>query len=304
MRLLLTSGFVWALSSCAPSNVLAQDADSLLERIFAELPEMVGNPCPRTFAFPRSVLLIPANLGQPRVMLSQTPGPSEYFSVDFNKPPDSLSRETAQRDTIPASLAAIRCQPATQELRFTLRYGSMIEIVSESDVPRVVGGEVSAGASAIMVAAPNGARPLGVVYPCGNLTCPSELRDVLPDILEFRSRESRERDSMLAARRREVAENERRIDSTTTAERMKEARAQRERVNQLRARGWTRRTIDAVVAHKVFVGMTEEMVRESWGPPGRVNSTTTATGTSEQWVYGDDYVYLVNGRVTAIQTTR
>lgn len=52
----------------------------------------------------------------------------------------------------------------------------------------------------------------------------------------------------------------------------------------------------------VWIGMTHEQLRESWGSPRDVNTTTTAAGKSEQWVYGDSqYVYLENGRVTAIQ---
>lgn len=52
-----------------------------------------------------------------------------------------------------------------------------------------------------------------------------------------------------------------------------------------------------------FIGMTDEQVRNStWGSPENVNKTTTAYGTSEQWVYsGYKYIYLYNGIVTAIQ---
>lgn len=52
-----------------------------------------------------------------------------------------------------------------------------------------------------------------------------------------------------------------------------------------------------------WIGMTAEEVRKSaWGPPEDINRTTTAYGTSEQWVYSDyRYVYLEDGVVTAIQ---
>lgn len=55
------------------------------------------------------------------------------------------------------------------------------------------------------------------------------------------------------------------------------------------------------------MGMTSSQVinRTSWGPPRSINTTTTAGRVAEQWVYGDgDYLYLTNGRVTAIQTSR
>jgi hypothetical protein len=51
------------------------------------------------------------------------------------------------------------------------------------------------------------------------------------------------------------------------------------------------------------IGMTAEEVENStWGKPTKINKTTYAWGTSEQWVYsGHRYIYLKNGTVTAIQ---
>ena len=51
------------------------------------------------------------------------------------------------------------------------------------------------------------------------------------------------------------------------------------------------------------IGMTADEVRNSsWGEPKKIHKTTYEWGTSEQWVYSlDRYVYLENGRVTAIQ---
>ena len=54
----------------------------------------------------------------------------------------------------------------------------------------------------------------------------------------------------------------------------------------------------------VFMGASAEMVRLAWGAPDEINRTTTAFGIREQWVYGDQYLYLDNGVLTAIQTTR
>lgn len=57
------------------------------------------------------------------------------------------------------------------------------------------------------------------------------------------------------------------------------------------------------------IGMTAAQVRalpRPWGEPEDVNTTTTARGTREQWVYSAGkyehaYLYLENGIVTAIQ---
>jgi ABC-type proline/glycine betaine transport system substrate-binding protein len=54
------------------------------------------------------------------------------------------------------------------------------------------------------------------------------------------------------------------------------------------------------------VGLTAEGVRKScWGKPSRINETLTGTHRHEQWVYGaGQYVYLTDGIVTAIQSSR
>lgn len=51
----------------------------------------------------------------------------------------------------------------------------------------------------------------------------------------------------------------------------------------------------------IRTGMTKEMCRESWGNPDKINRTITSYGTSEQWVYGDSYVYFEGNRLSAIQ---
>lgn len=53
-----------------------------------------------------------------------------------------------------------------------------------------------------------------------------------------------------------------------------------------------------------YIGMPENEVGSStWGYPKKTNKTTTAYGTTEQWVYEDGYIYITDGIVTAIQET-
>lgn len=83
---------------------------------------------------------------------------------------------------------------------------------------------------------------------------------------------------------------------------------QRDKIAALRAANEQRRADQAALCARVGgvrIGQTAESVRKScWGKPARVNTTATAGGTHEQWVYGTGYVYLTNGLVTAVQTTR
>ncbi len=54
----------------------------------------------------------------------------------------------------------------------------------------------------------------------------------------------------------------------------------------------------------VNIGMSQQDVLDSsWGRPERVNKTTTAAGTREQWVYRGyhSYLYFENGVLTTIQ---
>lgn len=56
-----------------------------------------------------------------------------------------------------------------------------------------------------------------------------------------------------------------------------------------------------------YIGMTPQQVINdtNWGKPKSINRTTTAAGTSEQWVYGiGTYLYFDNDRLTSIQQAR
>ena len=53
----------------------------------------------------------------------------------------------------------------------------------------------------------------------------------------------------------------------------------------------------------VRIGMSKaDVLASNWGRPQAVNTTTTARGTREQWVYGGrNYLYFDDGVLTAIQ---
>lgn len=64
--------------------------------------------------------------------------------------------------------------------------------------------------------------------------------------------------------------------------------------------------LNAIHAGQVFVGMTADEARQSWGNPTRVNTDIGEYGRHEQWVYrrgggADQYLYVKNGIVTSIQ---
>lgn len=51
----------------------------------------------------------------------------------------------------------------------------------------------------------------------------------------------------------------------------------------------------------VIIGMNKKMVKDAWGLPDHINTTTGSYGTHEQWVYGSSYLYFKNGIVTSKQ---
>jgi hypothetical protein len=59
-----------------------------------------------------------------------------------------------------------------------------------------------------------------------------------------------------------------------------------------------------ILAGKIWLGMTSEMAKESWGSPDKNNRTVGTWGVHEQWIYGDTYVYFENGILTSWQDTK
>ena len=66
-------------------------------------------------------------------------------------------------------------------------------------------------------------------------------------------------------------------------------------------KGWSKKFTDTIRKGKIMIGMTKEMVRLSWGPPKKINRTVTANTVSEQWIYGERYLYFRNGILTSWQ---
>lgn len=66
---------------------------------------------------------------------------------------------------------------------------------------------------------------------------------------------------------------------------------------------WSKDEWDLIKNNQISIGVSEELVRCSWGAPRSVNTTTALYGVHKQMVYGSNYVYIENGIVTTIQTS-
>jgi hypothetical protein len=65
---------------------------------------------------------------------------------------------------------------------------------------------------------------------------------------------------------------------------------------------WSKKVWNAIENGNVYVGMSVDQAKMSWGEPKEINNTTTGKKRHEQWVYSSgSYLYFENGVLTAIQ---
>jgi len=62
-----------------------------------------------------------------------------------------------------------------------------------------------------------------------------------------------------------------------------------------------KKNAQGILNKEVWLGMSKEMALESWGKPDDINRTVGSWGVHEQWIYGNQYLYFENGKLTAWQ---
>ncbi|WP_287372291.1 hypothetical protein [Prosthecochloris sp.] len=67
--------------------------------------------------------------------------------------------------------------------------------------------------------------------------------------------------------------------------------------------GTSQKVRRAIERQEVTMGMTKKEAVLSWGEPEKVNKSVGSWGVREQWVYGYNYLYFKNGKLTSWQTT-
>lgn len=117
-------------------------------------------------------------------------------------------------------------------------------------------------------------------------------------------RAEREREARRVAAIRERQEKARQDSIRAVEQARQRVLEQQRRAREQRIRAQWPRHANDIIAGRVRIGMTTEMVREALGAPQNIHRTETVYGVSEQWVYRDLYVYLDDGFVTAIQSSR
>ena len=72
-------------------------------------------------------------------------------------------------------------------------------------------------------------------------------------------------------------------------------------VSKLYDLGSTSKQIQSIVDAKIWVGMSIIQLAYSIGDPNKINTNVYGSSRSDQWVYGNNYVYVEDGVVTAYQ---
>lgn len=62
--------------------------------------------------------------------------------------------------------------------------------------------------------------------------------------------------------------------------------------------------VQHIQKNSLKIGMAPKYATLSWGKPEKINKTIGSFGVHEQWVYGNQYVYFENERLTSIQTSQ
>jgi len=96
------------------------------------------------------------------------------------------------------------------------------------------------------------------------------------------------------------------IPDTYKGEFANEINALREKVKepaekQRKSEAETKKEAAKEYASKIHIGDSKEKVLNLWGSPEHRNRTVIGNRVHEQWVYGDTYIYIDDGIVTAFQ---
>lgn len=67
---------------------------------------------------------------------------------------------------------------------------------------------------------------------------------------------------------------------------------------------WTISECITISERKIIIGMNEDQVRAAWGKPEKINTSSFSELKSEQWIYGDSYLYFDNGILRSTQQSK
>lgn len=95
-------------------------------------------------------------------------------------------------------------------------------------------------------------------------------------------------------------ERQRRIDETNKRQNILNAEKEKQRKIELYKK-YGQTIGQKILDGKIWLGMTSDMAKASWGLPEKNNRTVGSFGVHEQWVYSSSYLYFEDGILTSWQ---
>jgi len=90
------------------------------------------------------------------------------------------------------------------------------------------------------------------------------------------------------------------LEPNPELEKQKKSREKKEQVKKEKERKeyliqkYGDRFADKILAKEIWIGMTKDMLIESWGEPQKINRTVLLDRIHEQWIYPNVYIYFEN----------
>jgi len=95
--------------------------------------------------------------------------------------------------------------------------------------------------------------------------------------------------------------NEQLIKKAREEERQLRKEESRKKREEFLIRKYSNSVARKIINKEIWIGMTKDMMLDSWGYPEDINRSVGSWGVHEQCIYGDTNVYVENGTVTSWQ---
>lgn len=118
------------------------------------------------------------------------------------------------------------------------------------------------------------------------------------------AQEERRQAENLAAEQRKKDLEQAEYDAWWTAEKERRAQSENDRLARIDQIATSDAARQAMIQHKVLIGMTRDQVQLSAGKPSQTTRSVSAAGTLETWTYSNVVLVFTDGVVTSFTESR
>ena len=76
-----------------------------------------------------------------------------------------------------------------------------------------------------------------------------------------------------------------------------------EEINSIYKKKFGKEKANRIINKQIWKGMTEKMLRASWGTPDKIDKNVEKWGVFTQWYFGDVTFFFKNGKLTDWEET-